>query len=321
MRVSANGRFLRQESSKPRIDPKPRYFLAFEGIRTEYQYFSGIRDKQESLGITALQDITLLQRHATKENHSNPAVFLPQVIQSLEEYHTGHYHVTTIVEHAVDWLILHNHLPKKGCRKQQMWDGLLEKLDDDGYSPDEVVRDRDALIQTLRNHLIDLYTTQISNDALKAFHTYLKQQFLTYNPRYDKACVIIDRDPESFTSAQYDRILTLCCEKKISLHLSNPCFEFWLLLHFPVVFELEPQELLANKKITRTKRFLEVELQKINTSFQKNHLRFEMFEEHIDTAIENEASFCEDIAALKTELGSNVGKLLSELKSASEIEV
>jgi len=319
MRALTNGIFRRPESDKPRIDPKPQYFLAFEGVRTEYQYFSGIRDKQESLGITA--PLTLLQRPETKESHSNPAIFLPQVIQSLEEYHTGNYRVTTIVEHAVDWLIHRNYLPKKGCKKQKMLESLLEKFEEDGYSPDEIVHDWDALIQTLRNHLIELYNIPISADTLKAFRTYLKQQFVTYNPKYDKACIIIDRDQDSFTSTQYEQVLELCCKKKIYPYISNPCFEFWLLLHFPVVWELDRQKLLENKKISRTKSFLEGELQKIDSSFQKNHLRFKMFEEHIDTAIKNEASFCEDIAALKTELGSNVGKLLSELKSASEIQV
>lgn len=320
MRASAAGRFLRLESSKPRINPKPQYFLAFEGVKTEYQYFSGIREKQESLGITALRDITLLQRPATKENQSNPAIILPQVIQSLGEYRTGNYPVSTIVDHAVDWLIHHNYLPKKGGKKQKMRKLLLERLEEDGYSPGKVFHDWDAFLQTLYKHLIEL-TNQISADALKEFHTYLKQQFCTYTPGYDKAGVIIDRDPDSFTSSQYEQVLALCRENNVSLYLSNPCFEFWLLLHFPVVLELDRRELLENKIISRTKRFLEGELQKIDSSFQKNHLQFEMFEKHIDTAIKNETNFCEDIAALKTELGSNVGKLLSELKSASEIQI
>ena len=322
MRASANGEFLRVESSKPKINPKPLYFLAFEGVSTEYQYFSGIRDKRESLGITGLYDITLLQRHATKENQSNPTIFLPQILQSLEEYHTRNYLVSTIICHTIDWLIDAGQIPKKGGKKQETKLQLEKGLQEDGYPPDETVAvdDWEDFRHILYEHLIKLYTNKISDDVLKSFSSYLKQQFRAYNPRYDKACVIIDRDPESFTSSQYESVLELCREKKVSLYVSNPCFEFWLLLHFPIVFELDPQKLLANKKISRTKRFLEGELRKIDSSFQKNHIQFEMFEKHIDTAIKNEASFCEDITALKTELGSNVGKLLSELKSASKYD-
>ncbi|MDV0442314.1 RloB family protein [Methanorbis furvi] len=316
MRIHRNGISPRPGSQSPQIDPLPQYFLAFEGVKTEYQYFFGIQSRQESLGFSALKDITLLQRHATKEQQSNPAKFLPLVLQSLEEYKTGSFSVKTIVEHAVDWLILKNHLPKKGCTKQKMLEILLENLENDRYSPDSPITDWDELTQKLHDHLIDLYKIRISAESIRDFHIYLKQQFVTYNPRYDKVCIIVDRDPESFTSSQYDSVLALCNEKKISLHLSNPCFEFWLLLHFPKVHELDSEEMLANRKISIHKRFLENELQKIHPEFRKNNLKFGLFADHIDDAIENESHFCEELSGLKTELGSNIGKLLSEMRSS-----
>lgn len=314
-----NGEFLRQGSLSPKIEPITRYFLAFEGVRTEYQYFIGIRNNQETLGISALTDITLLQRHETKKHISNPARFLPQVIQSLEEYKTGSYSVDWFVDHAIDWLIMNNYFPRKTSKKYKMRGFLLDGLEEKGYASNDIVTDWDAVTQVLHDCLINLYCINISGESLKLFRTYLKKQSITYNPRYDKMCIIIDRDPKSFTCTQYDTVLTLCKDNKISLYLSNPCFEFWLLLHFPVINTLDPEMLLENKKISRSKRYLEEELQKINPQFRKNNLPFEMFSDKIDTAIQNETKFCEDLDRLKTELGSNVGLLLSELKSASKI--
>ena len=36
--------------------------------------------------------------------------------------------------------------------------------------------------------------------------------------------------------------------------LTNSCFEFWLLLHFDKVFELEQNKLLENPKVTAKKK-------------------------------------------------------------------
>lgn len=320
MRITKNGQLQRPCADASKKEPQVQYFLAFEGAKTEYQYFSGVMDKQETLGISALKDITLLRRHTLAENQSNPAKFLPLLFHSLEEYKTGSFSVQTIVEHTVDWLILKNYLPGKGSKKRQdMLETLLNNLEEDGFPADQRVTDWGEMTDALRNHLAQYYAIRISDKALKEFQTYLKRQFVTYNPRYDKACVIVDRDPESFTAAQYDQALTLCRQRNIALHVSNPCFELWLLLHFPEVLELDRDKMLKNERagISSRRRFLENELRKILPQFRKNTLKFELFADHIQQAIENESAFCEDIEMLKIELGSNVGKLLSEMKNRS----
>lgn len=152
----------------------------------------------------------LLQRHTTKEQQSNPTIFLLMVLQSLNEYKTGSFHVKTIVEHAVDWLILQNHLPKKGCHKLKFLEALLEELEADGFSPDALVSDGDKLIQHLHNHLTDLYAVRVSSNSLAAFRLYLRRQFITYNPRYDKACIIVDRDPKTTRKVSAKISMIMC---------------------------------------------------------------------------------------------------------------
>jgi len=56
---------------------------------------------------------------------------------------------------------------------------------------------------------------------------------LFYNSDVDKVCLIIDRDAQNFKANQYDALLAACDKKGFSLHVSNPCFEIWLLMHYP----------------------------------------------------------------------------------------
>ena len=96
--------------------------------------------------------------------------------------------------------------------------------------------------------------------------------------------------------------------------LTNSCVEFWLLLHFDKVFELEQNKLLENPKVTAKRRYVEQELRKILPGYGKGSYRAMEVIKHIDKAIENEKKFCEDVVMLKDKVGSNLGCLIEELK-------
>ena len=68
----------------------------------------------------------------------------------------------------------------------------------------------------------------------------LQIQELTYAEGFDKICLIVDRDPLSFSEEQYDQVVQICKERQIDFYVTNPCFEFWLLLHFPDHKNLDP---------------------------------------------------------------------------------
>lgn len=106
-----------------------------------------------------------------------------------------------------------------------------------------------------------------------------------------------------------------CVEKKFGLYVTNPCFEFWLLLHFDEVFELDPDKLLENSKVTAKRRYAEQELRRIYPQYGKNSYKAVEIVKHIDKAIENEKKFCEDVVRLKNKVGSNLGRLIEEMKS------
>ncbi len=64
----------------------------------------------------------------------------------------------------------------------------------------------------------------------------------------DQLCLIVDRDKHSFSDSQYDELLEHEREGELKLYVSNPCFEFWLLLHFSDCKHLDQNMLIENAK-------------------------------------------------------------------------
>ena len=110
-----------------------------------------------------------------------------------------------------------------------------------------------------------------------------------------------------------------CNQKGYCFYVTNPCFEFWILLHYNEVFNYNRNDLLENKKesVKAKKRFIEKQLSILMGGYNKDKLNFEKLVGKVDTAITNEKQFCEDSVGLKTNLGSNVGLLLSEMMESS----
>ena len=65
-------------------------------------------------------------------------------------------------------------------------------------------------------------------------------------------------------------------------YLTNPCFEFWLLLHFDDISDLVPSELLENRKVRTKRRYTEQMLRERMSSYNKSSYDVGWFIERID---------------------------------------
>ncbi len=122
-----------------------------------------------------------------------------------------------------------------------------------------------------------------------------------------KICFVVDRDKESFTEQQYDYVVERCQEKEFGLYITNPCFEFWLLLHFPDAIELDKERLRENPAVSAKRRYAESELRRRIPGYRKSKYDALSLVRKIDTALLNQKYFCQDISGLKTKVGSNIG--------------
>ena len=146
---------------------------------------------------------------------------------------------------------------------------------------------------------------------MENFEKYFETQNVTYSSTIDKLNIVIDRDKQNFKDFQYDEVIEFCKNNNVNLYVSNPTFEFWLMLHFKEVIEEDKDKMLENKYVG-SRRYLEKRLHKI-CNYKKSKLNFKDFEPYIKDAIEREKFYKEDLISLKDELGSNVGILIDKM--------
>ena len=108
-----------------------------------------------------------------------------------------------------------------------------------------------------------------------------------------------------------------CIERTYKLYISNPTFEFWLLLHFKEALDYDRTLLLKNPKKTvkSEMRYLETLSNDFLSGYKKGTYDVNVLIVKIEIAFEQEKEFYEDLHALKDDLGANIGTLLSEFQT------
>jgi hypothetical protein len=259
------------ERSKPseKREPKKRYYLVFEGLKTEPQYFDGVEKYRDKIGIREDIDLKQTEREKEEETFSNPT------------------------------------------------------------------------------HIIRLFE-KFMNESLDV-EEYLEERNFIFGKGHDKICIIVDRDKESFSEKQYEDVLNRCSEKGYHLYVTNPCFEFWLCLHFEEASKFdcddeyakilknkkssanakksENKKSSANEKIVENKKsaakkytYVSIKFNEMNPAYdlKKKTINFESFVDGIDRAIktiDETERYSSDINELKHTVGSNLGNLIKEIKN------
>ena len=292
---------------------RKKYFLVCEGNRTEGIYFNTINELKDKIGINPLIEIISIERTYTEEGWSNPKKILEQLLKDLEEIENGKISYKTLVDKIIE-IIMDEKISSK-ILKEISSEKMIENIKNDIESLDNIVENVEEDCEFLLNMIIKklFLTIEEIPNILETVLKNIENKQITYSEDIDKMCLIVDRDKKSFKEEQYNYVKEECKKKNFKLYVTNPCFEFWLLLHFDEVHLINKEELLENKRASSKVRFVESELKKY-FPYNKNKYNAELLIEKIDLAIENEKRFCEDIERLKNELGSNVGLLIQELK-------
>ena len=293
---------------------RKKYFLVFEGNRTEGIYFNAINELKDKIGINPLIEIISIERTYTEEGWSHPKKILEQLLKDLKEIENGELSYKTLID-KIMWIIIEDEKFSSKILKEISPEEIIEDIKNEIESLENTVKNIEEDCITLLSIItkkVFLVKEEIANILEKVLENIGNQQ-ITYSEDIDKMCLIVDRDKKSFKEEQYNYVKEECKKKNFKFFVTNPCFEFWLLLHFDEVHSINREKLLENKRASSKVRYVESELKKY-FPYNKNRYNAELLIEKIDLAIENEKSFCEDIEELKDELGSNVGLLIQELK-------
>jgi hypothetical protein len=130
----------------------------------------------------------------------------------------------------------------------------------------------------------------------------------------DELWMVIDRDKWS----NIPEIFALCeNEGNFYLALSNPCFEFWLLLHLKEIGDFNSAELesiFRNKKVSKKKTYLKQLLNSLLfDGYNESNPKPERFIPEIDKAILRAKALDNNHENYPTGLGSHVYKLAEKL--------
>ncbi len=281
-RLSSNA--FEREDENDKVEPQKIFFLSVEGNATEKEYFEGISANRHKLGINAVVDVQVLSRRR-KDNKSAPQ----QVIELLEEY-------LRLRENGKESII------------KDIPDLFVEKYGVDFIK--SYLEDENRITKSQKNEFL--------TDLLKIGYDLNYRKYLQkYNNELDEFGILIDRDFQTHSELNMMECIKYCKEKNYSCYISNPCFEFWLLLHLSDVKKEYANEMLKiseNKKVSDSHTFVSKEVSlkahhgKSGINFKKNYLP------NIDVAIARAKEFSSDEYELIDNVGCNIWKLIEKMK-------
>ena len=293
-------------------EARKKYFLVYEGKDTELLYFRAVNELKREIGINPLIELIPIVRSYSEEGWSNPKKIVDRMIQNIKESQSGVISYETMLNFIMDYFENNGHVKNNNTLAKSVWKTLVWICEQKfGVKLYEEVSEPEKILPKLFDYLSE--KTDLDNLVID-IEKIINYSSLTYAEGFDKICFIVDRDKESFTEQQYDYVVERCREKEFGLYITNPCFEFWLLLHFDDVIELDKERLHENPAVSTKRRYAEDELRRRIPGYRKSKYDALSLVRKIDTALLNQKFFCQDIDALKIKVGSNIGALINEMR-------
>ena len=288
-------------------------FFFCEGQETEPIYFAKLKELKNEIGISPLIDFIQIEK-PRGEDWSNPKKMLDALCLDLSKEIT----YNTLINAMIDCLYTSDYLVKHRDKIKEFSDLLVSFMHEElNVAETDIVKD----VNHTTKAVYDFFNQQrprICNIIMSNVTDILNNYEITFDKEIDYLCLVVDRDPESFTEFQFDDVLKTCKQNNFEFLISNPNFELWLLLHFDDIHDLDNEKLLKNEKINPSSkssiRFIPNELRKCLGTYKKSRYDVTLLIKNIDKAIKNEKNYCESLPELKNELGSNIGVFIEKLR-------
>ena len=270
----------RRSDEENQIDPKRIIILSVEGSETERAYFQHLNRHLDG----AVLQIEVL-RHRRGDGYSDPQ----QVVDLLNEY---------LALREGD--LVPEELQEE-FRARHSQDEIRTYLNNPDQLPQET---RNAFQDDLMRLGIDL-----------EYRRYLKN----FDNETDLFAVVLDRDCGSHSRELLENCFRQCQEKDFKFYLTNPCFEFWLLLHLcNAKITYSPEKLEAfkeNPQISHQHTLVSQELSRLAHHNKKisSAIFNRCYFPNIQKAIANVQAFKTSYPELLDDLGSNLPELFDVL--------
>ena len=320
------------------------FYLAFEGDN-EATYFGIIKDSKSKIGIDDSVDCIRLYRFKEDKDSTDPRWIMDRM-QDFRKSLLGDFTPKLFLQQVL-----------MEFRKRVLNDASPSLMNKE-Y--DHFVYNLDSGIAGIEQELVDKIEEELcskgiitdTSEALSIVRRYLKNAFprfkraaiLLTNPDKhdldekdiagDRFCVIVDRDHhsdayrlrEGETESNYFERLMSCFEgSRISIYVTNPAFEFWLLLHLDDI-RFDEKKMLENPKDDSDRRYSERVLSEYIPGYNKHSLDRTVFIgkdgdckpilKALDVA--EEIGYARPSYELESRIGSSIPLLINEMRSADE---
>ncbi len=279
-----------------------KIYLVCEGTKTELPYFG-------EYGKRKLTNFSLYFYHRKNDEtgDSNP-VELSQFAEKIQRGETNpilsHITYTDLNralegEHDTRNLLLIKRLKEKAKERRIDFDSMISS---------EVFSE---VVDEIGN---DFLTTITENSAsLKKVFRSLVEMKSPFYPAVDHIALVVDRDHHSFTEKQYDNVLRSCREKNVHFVVTNPCFEFFLILHHNNV-SFDERKMLDNKRDKKQNTYAYNVLKKHDPNYEKNHYDVDFYISRLKQAKTALIKYHTNVEDLKYFLGSNIPQWIEDME-------
>jgi hypothetical protein len=153
-------------------------------------------------------------------------------------------------------------------------------------------------------------------DVVCNLEKYILDQY-DYKSDYDEMWVIWDREKVEPRKINILKMLPECKAKNYNIAITNPLFEFWLLLHVVNISNYDNKTLYDNVQVNATRKFIDKELSDVLANgYNKKKDKFNkdiVTKDNILKALEQEKLFENELEKIIDTLGSNVGDLINKI--------
>jgi len=263
-----------------KVDPKRMVFLSVEGDETERTYFQNLSNHLDN----SLVKIEVL-RHRRGDGYSDP-------------------------EHVLDLLTEYINVREGELIPKDLPESFSAK-----YSKEiiQAYLDGDDKLSAIQRKEIEEELLLIGIDL--DYRRYLQN----CSHDNDVFAVVLDRDCGSHSRQLMEDCVQKCESKGYGCYITNPCFEFWLLLHLcDVKNEYSDEDLgefLMNAKVSNNHTRTSYEVSRL--AGHKKHICTSKFEEYylpnIQRALINAKQFANSFPDLYDQLGTNLPQLMCTL--------
>lgn len=158
----------RRFAERTRISKEDRtikkYFLVFEGNRTEGIYFNAINELKDKIGINPLIEIISIERTYTEEGWSNPKKILEQLLKDLEEIENGKFSYKTLVDKIIE-IIMEDEKFFSKISKETSSKEIIEDIKNEIESLDSIVENIEEDCEFFLNMIIKKFFLTIEEKS------------------------------------------------------------------------------------------------------------------------------------------------------------